>query len=107
MAEQSESGTIQDDRAQSFHQAPRLVVLVTPPIELALGELGLHGKRRAMLDLFDRRITRGAVIHWRKGRRTTPAWAIKLAREAIAAKRRALDHVDSLLLAQLERRRAP
>ena len=78
---------------------------VTPPIDLALKRLGLIGRRRAMSALFGERVTRQAVINWRRGRRQTPAWAIAAVRTALRSEAESFLHLDALL-AELEKRNA-
>lgn len=58
------------------------------------------------MTLLDNRVTRGAVKHWRKGRRPAPAWALeRVARELELDSAERL-HVASLLRAELEKRNA-
>ncbi len=106
MMEQAPSAAAEHARGQIIHTAPDTQNMVTPPIEQALSVLGLHGRRRELMALLQHRITRGAIIHWRKGRRPAPVWAIKTLRSALGAKRAAIEHVDSLLAAELEKRKA-
>lgn len=102
---QAETTPTQSPRAPTFHTAHGSRQPVTPPIDLALKRLGLIGRRRDMAALFGERVTRQAVINWRKGRRQTPAWAIAAVRTALRSQAESFLHLDALL-AELEKRNA-
>lgn len=91
-------------RALTIHNAPGARHNVAPPIERAFGLLGLHGKRRELMALFGKRITRGAVLHWRKGRRSAPAWALDTVARELDSQIAERAHVASELRAELEKR---
>ena len=54
------------------------------PMDAAISSVVPSGNRRAILAIFENRITWGAIRHWRKGRRTPPQWARKLIAEHLA-----------------------
>lgn len=105
MLDNAASGAIAREHSPSFHHGAKANTALTP-FETAMFVLGLHGKRRQLMTMLGHRITRGAVIHWRKGRHSPPAWAIETMLAALDSKRAELDHAAALLAAQLEKRNA-
>jgi hypothetical protein len=54
------------------------------PIDRALRRLVPNGSRKAILALFDNRVTWSAIRHWRKGRALPPQWAVNCLRDYVA-----------------------
>lgn len=103
--EQASSASTADTRAPTIHTALDSVARVTPPFEQAIRKLNLIGRRKAMAALFGERVTRQAVINWRKSRRTAPSWAIEALTAAVARERESFANLESLLRAELEKRK--
>ena len=55
------------------------------------------GRRRAMLELFNNRVTWQAVQHWLAGRCAMPDWAIDSLAKANREKRQHHEHIEALL----------
>ncbi len=106
MVEQASGAAIESARAPTIHTAPNARHAVAPVLERAFGMLGLHGDRKRMMALLGYRITRGAVLHWRKGRRPAPAWALDRVARQLESDIAERAHVASLLRAELEKRNA-
>lgn len=64
------------EHAQEIHSAGLPGASVTQILNRILPPpIQGYGRRQAMLELFEGRVTRQAIINWRKGRRAIPDWA--------------------------------
>ncbi len=105
MLQREPSGAGKAEHAPTIHTDAPGVTPLTPVFEHAMTALELHGKRRKLMTLLGWRVTRGAVIHWRKGRHAAPAWALETIRTALDARRQIIDHATALVQAELEKRK--
>lgn len=103
MAERLNDLAQEGGRAQSFHQAPFTVPRVTPPFAAAIERLKLIGRRRAMSAVFGGRVTRQAIIHWRKGRRAVPRWALQMVHRELKREAESFLHHAAMIAAEIER----
>lgn len=84
-------------RATPYHSAPFEYTSVLHPIEALIRLLFKTRNRKAILSLFDNRVTWGAVRHWRTGRRAPPMWAREAIAVAVAPKLEEIRRLQELI----------
>lgn len=111
--------TIERRRGRIIHRGKRVLPPVPPQWGTARTALNIAaqtlfqwpaetypGIERGMVATLGARSTANTIRKWRQGARRTPAWVAAAVLEELERRRRAIEHAEALLRAELEKRNA-